>query len=67
MIEELGYRLCWRGGWISRLWAPIWYRWYCPCPIIADYSARACVEGGYCGCDNGPRLSQSPQVTEEQP
>jgi hypothetical protein len=52
-LEVQGYRLCWRGDWITRLWAPIWFRFYCPYPIIEDVSARACIKAGHCGCNNG--------------
>lgn len=53
-FESIGYGLCMRGGWISDLWSKIWYRWYCPYPIIDDHSARACIKAGCCGCNNLP-------------
>jgi hypothetical protein len=52
-LEEWGYRLCWRGDWISSAWSRIWYRWYCPCPVIENFTARACIRAGMCGCSNG--------------
>jgi len=58
LFEEWGYGLCFRGDWIARLWCPLWYRWYCPHPIIADHSARACIAAGACGCNNKPNASK---------
>jgi hypothetical protein len=55
-LDTLGYRLCWRSGWLAFQWSRIWYHYRCPYPIITDHSARACVEAGHCGCDNGQRL-----------
>lgn len=54
----LGYTLC--IGRPSRLrdwWASIWYRYYCPRPIIDDPTAKACVRSGCCGCDNQGRYA----------
>ena len=54
--EDFGYRLCWRGDWISDLWSRIWFHWYCPYPVVIDNStAKRCVLGGYCGCSNARR------------
>lgn len=63
-LDTLGYRLTMRGDWISDLWSRIWFRWRCPYPIIADHSARACIESGNCGCDNGPRNPRGIEQTE---
>lgn len=54
-LDSIGYRLCWRSDWVARLWAPVWFRWRCPYPIIKDHSVRACIAAGHCGCDNGTR------------
>ena len=54
-LVRFGYAMTMRGDWISDLWAPIWFRWWCPYPVIADYSARACVASGDCGCDASRR------------
>lgn len=54
-----GYSLCFRSDWISDLWAPIWFRWWCPYPVIADYRAKACIASGNCGCDNGPPVKDA--------
>jgi hypothetical protein len=35
----------------------VYYRYRCPYPVIEDPSARACVEGGHCGCNNAPRYA----------
>ena len=59
-IEAQGYAMVYRlaalegpaGRWLHDLWAGIWYRYYCPYPIIADNRARACVRAGDCGCSN---------------
>lgn len=56
-LDELGYRMCWRSGWLATQWARVWYHYRCPYPVIKDHSARACVKAGHCGCNNGPRLS----------
>jgi hypothetical protein len=58
---EFGYSLCFRGDWIGNLWSRIWYRWYCPYPIIDDCSVRACIAAGHCGCDNNPNPLRIPQ------
>lgn len=52
-IEEFMYGLTFRGDWIARIVCPIWFHWYCPYPIIDDYTARACINAGKCGCNNG--------------
>lgn len=56
-LEELGYRMCWGQSWFASLWASIWYRYYCPYPIIEDFTARACIKAGKCGCNNLPLTS----------
>lgn len=53
-LINIGYALCFRGDLISNLWSRIWFRWYCPYPVIEDQSAHACISGGHCGCDNKP-------------
>lgn len=53
-LETFMYGLCWRGDWISRIVAPVWYRLYCPYPLIKNWTARACIASGNCGCDNAP-------------
>lgn len=62
-LDELGYRLCWKRGWLASQWARIWYYYRCPYPIIKDHSARACIAAGNCGCDNAGRYP-SPQSTK---
>lgn len=57
-FEEFMYGLCWRGDWIARIVAPVWYRFYCPYPIQKDLTAGACIRAGNCGCDNGPYQQQ---------
>lgn len=54
-FEEFMYGLTMRGDWISRIVAPVWFRWYCPYPLSHNWTARRCVERGDCGCDNEPR------------
>lgn len=49
------YGLTMRGDWITSIVAPILFRWYCPYPIQDDWTARACIEAGTCGCNNEPR------------
>lgn len=57
-LEEFGYRLTWwfylnhRCEWLGDLWCKIWFRFYCPHPIIDDMTARACIKAGHCGCNN---------------
>jgi hypothetical protein len=53
-LEIIGYTLCFGNGRISRLWSRIFFRWYCPYPLRGDWSARACIKAGDCGCDNHP-------------
>lgn len=57
-LDTLGYRLCWGSGRLPFLWSRIWYRYRCPYPVSADRSVRACIAGGYCGCENAPRTPQ---------
>lgn len=42
-------------GWLENIWISIWWRYYCPRPVINDWSAKACVNSGNCGCDNQRR------------
>jgi len=66
-IEAQGYAMVYRlagiegpiGRWLHDRWAEIWYRYYCPHPIIADNRARACVAAGDCGCSNLGRYAVS--------
>jgi len=47
-LEDWGYQLCWELGWrkwIGRLWAPIWYRWYCPYPVIENRPGESWFAG----------------------
>ena len=48
------WRVCnrWPVAWLENIWTGIWYRYYCPRPVIANWTARACVEGCHCGCEN---------------
>lgn len=40
-------------GWLETAWISVWWRYYCPRPWLDhDWTARACVEGGHCGCNN---------------
>jgi hypothetical protein len=52
----------WR--WLADCWATLWFRHYCPYPVIEDRTARACVECGQCGCNNLDRYS--PQAATEE-
>jgi hypothetical protein len=52
-----------RFEWMQR----IVFRYRCPYPVIADHSARACVEGGHCGCDNQSRYRPIPPSHSETP
>lgn len=63
LVETIGYKLCWelafrrvcRHRWwgiLERLWTPLWYRYYCPRPVISPWTAKACVRSGNCGCEN---------------
>jgi hypothetical protein len=36
----------------------VYYRYYCPRPVIDNPSARACVRAGKCGCDNAARYDR---------
>lgn len=56
-LDDLGYRMCWKSGWLASQWARLWYHYRCPYPISAARSARGCAESGECGCNNGPRLA----------
>jgi hypothetical protein len=58
-FELWGYQICWRGDWISDLWSRIWFRWYCPYPVIEDHKANACIAAGKCGCSNGADVRES--------
>lgn len=51
-LIEQGYRICLRGDWIGDLWARFFLRWYCPHPCLDDWTARACIAAGHCGCNN---------------
>jgi hypothetical protein len=55
-IDKFGYRLAQRFQW---RFAPLWYRWRCPYPILDDHSVRACIAADCCGCDNDPRNART--------
>lgn len=71
-LETQGYALCFklaalrRGkpfGGLEKLWAGIWYRYYCPHPILGhDNTARACNNAGCCGCLNLDRYGTPEQI-----
>lgn len=52
LIEQWGYVQCFRPGWVGHAWSAVWYRFYCPYPVIKNPSARACIAAGCCGCNN---------------
>lgn len=56
-LDDLGYRMCWKTGWLAWQWARLFYHYRCPYPITEARSARKCAESGECGCNNGPRLA----------
>ena len=58
-FENFMYGLTMRGDWISNIVGRIWFRWYCPYPIRKDWTARACIEAGDCGCSNGTRFTSA--------
>lgn len=70
-LETLGYVLCfklatlrvdrgWPWGWVEIVWTGIWYRYYCPYPIgDHEWTARACIKAGWCGCTNGTALTSA--------
>ena len=43
------------GNWLRGRWAALWFRWWCPYPVIDDWRASACIAAGKCGCDNCPK------------
>lgn len=57
-LERKAYELTMmrRPDWLVGLWSLIWFHWYCPRPIIENWTARACVRDGKCGCNNRARL-----------
>ena len=69
-FERWMYGICWRGDWIARVIAPVWYRFYCPYPTQPDLTARACIKSGNCGCDNstfaGTRADQQSTLGGEK-
>lgn len=51
-FETKGHALCWwlavmrvdhgqPWGWLETAWTTIWWRYYCPRPVIDDWTARA--------------------------
>ena len=46
----------WRGPYWRKaadIWCSFFYRRYCPYPTVKDdWSVRACIEAGRCGCSN---------------
>lgn len=57
-FEEWGYAHAWSINWFWDRFARLWFRYYCPRPVIDDPSAKACVRSGNCGCDNYDRYHQ---------
>lgn len=53
-FEKFIYVLTMRGDWISDIVGRVWFRWYCPSPLHDDWTARACISAGDCGCNNNP-------------
>lgn len=67
-LEKQGYILCttlavwrvcngWPVAWLENIWTGIWYRYYCPRPVVDDWTARACVCACQCGCSNLDRYA----------
>ena len=56
LLQQWGYAQCFGCTWRSRVWARIWYYFFCPYPVIDDPRASACVKAGACGCDNARRF-----------
>lgn len=52
LIEQWGYAQCFRISWIGTIWSAIWYRFYCPYPVLNNPRAKACIAAGACGCNN---------------
>jgi hypothetical protein len=44
-------------GWLEAVWIGVWWRYYCPRPVIDDWTARACANSGNCGCNNLDRYA----------
>ncbi len=55
-LVRFGYAQTMYGNWFSDQWSRIWFRWWCPYPVIADHRAKACVASGNCGCGNRAAL-----------
>lgn len=52
--HRFGYGLAiGRPNWLRDKWGDIWFRFYCPRPVIENPTARACIAAGECGCSNG--------------
>lgn len=49
-------------GWLEAAWVAVWWRYYCPRPLLDDWTARACVNGGCCGCDNQRHYAGPPAL-----
>jgi hypothetical protein len=50
---NFGYGLTYGpASWWRDRWCDLWFRFYCPRPVIRDPSAKACVRAGKCGCSN---------------
>lgn len=67
-LERCGYGLCftlafwrvckhWPVSWVEHAWTWVWYRYYCPYPVVDEWTARACVRSGNCGCNNLDRYA----------
>lgn len=68
-FETQGYVAVWwlalRQGplarWLHDTWSSFFFRRYCPYPTLKDnWTARACVESGCCGCNNQDRCTIPP-------
>lgn len=44
-----------REDWIAGIIATVLFRWYCPYPLLDDWTARTCIREGLCGCNNTKR------------
>jgi hypothetical protein len=49
------YGFTMRGGFLANLAARVLFHWYCPYPLRDDWTARACIKAGDCGCSNSVR------------
>lgn len=51
-----------QGRWrrLELIWNAVWWRYYCPRPVIDDWSVRACIMSCNCGCSNLDRYAMAP-------